>query len=195
MIRKTVLRLLLVPVIVAWAATAAAQAITSHFSPRPGCQAAIAAELDAATCSIDICLYYFTNAPLAQRFAAAQARDVQIRCILDKSQERPGQNIAAYLLKHRVPLRTDRAHKIQHNKYAIIDGDTVITGSFNWTKSAETANAENIVIIADAATATAFAADFTAHWNHSNQYVPRKSTAPIPRTLPFCPSCPEYRPR
>ena len=33
-----------------------------------------------------------------------------------------------------------------HNKYCIIDNDTVITGSYNWTTAAETKNDENITI-------------------------------------------------
>jgi phospholipase D len=36
---------------------------------------------------------------------------------------------------------------IMHNKFAIIDNSTVITGSFNWTNAADKKNCENIVII------------------------------------------------
>lgn len=36
-----------------------------------------------------------------------------------------------------------------HNKYAVIDDNVVITGSFNWTSKAVSTNRENIVIIRD----------------------------------------------
>jgi hypothetical protein len=45
------------------------------------------------------------------------------------------------------------AHGIAHNKVMIIDGKTVITGSFNFTKAAEEKNAENVLITHDAALA------------------------------------------
>ena len=38
-------------------------------------------------------------------------------------------------------------HAIAHNKIIVIDGKTVITGSFNFTKAAEEKNAENLLII------------------------------------------------
>lgn len=39
---------------------------------------------------------------------------------------------------------------IAHNKVMVIDGRTVITGSFNFTKAAEESNAENLLVIDDA---------------------------------------------
>ena len=40
-------------------------------------------------------------------------------------------------------------HAIAHNKVMIIDGETVVTGSFNFTKAAEENNAENLLVIHD----------------------------------------------
>jgi len=39
--------------------------------------------------------------------------------------------------------------KFIHNKVMIIDGEAVITGSFNFTKGAEENNGENFLIIHD----------------------------------------------
>jgi phosphatidylserine/phosphatidylglycerophosphate/cardiolipin synthase-like enzyme len=47
----------------------------------------------------------------------------------------------------RIPTFIDTAHTIAHNKIVIIDGTRVITGSFNFTRSAEEKNAENLLII------------------------------------------------
>ena len=43
----------------------------------------------------------------------------------------------------------DDKHAIAHNKVMIIDGNTVITGSFNFTKAAEEKNAENVIVLKD----------------------------------------------
>ena len=43
----------------------------------------------------------------------------------------------------------------------ILDGETVITGSFNFTKAAQEKNAENLLIIRDAA----LAEQYSSNWN------------------------------
>jgi phosphatidylserine/phosphatidylglycerophosphate/cardiolipin synthase-like enzyme len=45
--------------------------------------------------------------------------------------------------------------------WPLLDGETVITGSFNFTKSAEIRNAENLVIIHD----PVLAAQYLQNWN------------------------------
>jgi phosphatidylserine/phosphatidylglycerophosphate/cardiolipin synthase-like enzyme len=46
-------------------------------------------------------------------------------------------------------VKIDAQHTIAHNKVIIIDGETVITGSFNFTKAAEESIAENLFVILD----------------------------------------------
>ena len=60
----------------------------------------------------------------------------------------------------------DAAHAIAHNKVMIIDGETVITGSFNFTRAAEEKNAENLLVIRD----KFLAARYTENWQENAQY-------------------------
>jgi len=41
----------------------------------------------------------------------------------------------------------DDVHAIAHNKIILIDGETILTGSFNFTKAAEGRNAENLLVL------------------------------------------------
>jgi len=68
--------------------------------------------------------------------------DVEV--ILDKSQRTEDDARARPLLDAGIPVRSDAVHAIAHNKVMVIDGDTVITGSFNFTKAAEERNAETL---------------------------------------------------
>ena len=54
---------------------------------------------------------------------------------------------ARYLATRGVPVRISNNPAIMHNKFAIIDGSTIISGSYNWTKSAYQRNDENLLII------------------------------------------------
>ena len=51
---------------------------------------------------------------------------------------------ADFLANQGVPVVIDANHAIAHNKVMVIDGETVLTGSFNFTKAAQEKNAENL---------------------------------------------------
>ena len=63
-----------------------------------------------------------------------------------------------------------RYRPIAHNKVMILDGQTVITGSFNFTKSAEEGNAENLLIIHSQDLARKYTGNWHAHAKHSETY-------------------------
>jgi phosphatidylserine/phosphatidylglycerophosphate/cardiolipin synthase-like enzyme len=69
--------------------------------------------------------------------------------ILDKTQRTDKYSSATFFLNQGIPVRIDAKHAIAHNKVMVIDGEAVITGSFNFTKTAEENNAENLLIIHD----------------------------------------------
>ncbi len=56
----------------------------------------------------------------------------------------------------------------------IIDKNTVITGSFNFTKAAEEKNAENLLIIRSADLAKLYLDNWNRHRSHSDEYRIRK---------------------
>jgi phosphatidylserine/phosphatidylglycerophosphate/cardiolipin synthase-like enzyme len=90
--------------------------------------------------------------------------------ILDKSQRTANYSSADFLNNAGVPTFFDAKHAIAHNKVMILDGATVITGSFNFTKAAETSNAENLLIIQDAELANKYARNWGEHLKHSERY-------------------------
>lgn len=55
----------------------------------------------------------------------------------------------------------------------IVDAQTVITGSFNFTKAAEERNAENLLVIRDSRLAAKYTANWQAHLRHSQPYAGR----------------------
>ena len=59
------------------------------------------------------------------------------------------------------------------SKIMVIDGTTVITGSFNFTKAAEENNAENLLVLHDRALADKYEQNFQKHLAHSERYTGR----------------------
>ena len=151
-------------------ATTNPTSIAVYFSPDGGCTRAIVAELKKARSNILVQAYSFTSAPIAKALIEAHKRGVQVRAILDKSQVTEKYSSADLLAHSDIPVLIDWEHAIAHNKVMIIDGEVVITGSFNFTKAAEEKNAENLLVIRDVVLAGKYADNWQIHAAHSKPY-------------------------
>jgi phosphatidylserine/phosphatidylglycerophosphate/cardiolipin synthase-like enzyme len=148
-------------------------AVTACFTPGGNCTDAIVQALGNAKRSILVQAYSFTSAPIAKALLDAYKRGVQVQVILDQSQRNEKYSSADFLANQGVPTMIDANHAIAHNKIMIIDGETILTGSFNFTKAAQDKNAENLLIIRDPALAAQYTTNWEAHRQHSQPYVGR----------------------
>ena len=103
--------------------------------------------------------------PILSALKAAHARGVDVEVIVDKTSARQSKSgsrysAATYLTNAGIPVWVDTKVAIAHNKVMVIDGETVITGSFNFTAAAQNHNAENLLVLED----PALAAQYKANW-------------------------------
>jgi phosphatidylserine/phosphatidylglycerophosphate/cardiolipin synthase-like enzyme len=145
--------------------------LSVYFSPKGGATEATVQELDNAKTSILVQAYSFTSAPIAKALVAAHQRGVKVEVILDKSHLTEQYTVAPFLAKSGIRVKIDSAHAIAHNKIMIIDGEVVITGSFNFTKAAEDKNAENLLVIRDMTLSEKYIKNWQDHAGHSDPYV------------------------
>jgi phosphatidylserine/phosphatidylglycerophosphate/cardiolipin synthase-like enzyme len=145
-----------------------------YFSPHGGVTEAVIKELGKAKNTILVQAYSFTSAPIAKALLNAHKRGVKVEVILDKSQSTKQYSSATFLSNQGIPIKIDAQHAIAHNKVMIIDGETVITGSFNFTKAAEENNAENLLVIHDKKLAERYTKNWQEHERHSEAYVGRE---------------------
>lgn len=128
-------------------------------------------ELNGARRTVDVQAYSFTSQPIARALVQAEQRGVQVRAVLDKSNASQKYTAATFLLHAGVPTYIDDKHAIAHNKVMIIDGTTLLTGSFNFTKAAEKNNAENLLVVKnDPALVQTYQRNFETHLQHSESY-------------------------
>lgn len=141
-----------------------------YFSPGGGCTEAVVNALDNAQSSVLVQAYSFTSAPIAQALVDAHKRGVKVQVILDKSNRTANYSSADFVAHAGISTFIDGKHAISHNKIMVIDGHTIITGSFNFTKAAEEHNAENLLVIDDSALATGYTQNWEDHRQHSEPY-------------------------
>ncbi len=117
------------------------------FVPGEDCAALVAREIASVKAEVLGKSYGLTHPLIIQALADDKARGVEVRIILDRINEGPRYTAATYFSNHGIePLIDDQA-AIAHNKVLIIDQETVITGSMNFTVAAQKRNAENVLII------------------------------------------------
>lgn len=130
------------------------------FTPGENCAVKIIQAINQAKKQILVQAYVFSDFSIARALVAAKKRGVVVRIILDKSQLKGKYTLINFFKKHKINLVIDYVPGIAHNKIIIIDNNTVITGSYNYTYSAARRNAENLLIIRD----TEFAREYINNW-------------------------------
>lgn len=149
----------------------ATETLEVYFSPKGGATDAVVAEIGKAQKEVLVQAYAFTSAPIAKALLEANKRGVKIQIVLDKSQRKEKYTSASFLVHAGIPVWIDGRHPIAHNKIMIIDKQTLITGSFNFTKAAEEKNAENLLVIkANKKLIDAYLENFKYHKAHSETY-------------------------
>jgi len=140
-----------------------------YFSPNGGCQDAVVQEISKAHHSIDVAMYSLTSREIAQALLGAQERHVKIKISLDAAQINDHFSKSRYLISKGLEVKFHMGPGLMHNKFAVIDDSVVITGSFNWTITADKKNAENLLIISDRALARKYSKQFKHLWAQSGE--------------------------
>jgi phosphatidylserine/phosphatidylglycerophosphate/cardiolipin synthase-like enzyme len=173
-IKKMLRKIILIAIFLTFASSAIAfpvDVVNVFFSPNGGCTEAIVEQIDNAKAEILIQAYSFTSAPIAKALLNAHKRGVKVETILDKSQRKARYTSATFMANSGIPTYIDSKHAIAHNKIIIIDQETIITGSFNFTKAAEEKNAENLLIITSKDLAKIYIENWKNHFDHSEKYL------------------------
>ena len=146
-----------------------AEILAIYFTPPAGSAGGLIKHIDASKKTIKVMAYGFTAIPLSEALVKAHRRGVKVQLLQDEKSS--GNNVDAVnqLIAAGIEVRSDGKHAIQHNKVMLLDDDIVITGSYNFTKSAEVRNAENIIILKSAYAAKRYADNWVAHWGHGEE--------------------------
>jgi len=137
-----------------------------YFSPKGGCESQVIYWISRANVSIHILIYSFTLDSIGDALINASSRGADVKIVFEKSQ------ISIYSEYNRlktagIPVRNDTNPDLMHDKVMIVDGTIVLTGSFNWSASAENDNNENLIIINSTFIASIYATEFQKIWNQS----------------------------
>ncbi len=151
------------------------------FSPEGGITPMVVKELGQAKKSIQVQAYSFTSQEIIQALIDAKKRGVDVKIIIDKSnvtdddkessRNKKEKELLNSIVANGIGLKVDSDFQIAHSKIMIIDGVDVITGSFNFTHSAEHNNAENCLVIhGNKDLAGLYTQNWQWRWNETENY-------------------------
>jgi len=120
----------------------------NYFSPDDGVLAELLSEVALAENRIDVMAFSFTSDALADALAAAVKRGVQVRAVFEGRNAGSRYSDDERLRRAGADVRlAEDGRGVMHHKAMIIDDRTVVFGSYNFSKNAETRNDENVLIV------------------------------------------------
>ncbi len=150
--------------------TIAATNFEVAFSPRMGARDLIITTIHNAKKSIYIAAYSFTSTAIEEALYNAYKRGIDVKIVLDKKRTTERGSVFLSLQNKKIPVRANNRYAIMHNKFMVIDENTIQLGSFNYTKAAEKSNAENVLVIYNNKNlANKYLAEWQKLWNESNE--------------------------
>jgi phosphatidylserine/phosphatidylglycerophosphate/cardiolipin synthase-like enzyme len=144
-----------------------AQVLYVGFTPPAGVAQHLVKAIDQAQTEVLVQAYGFTHNAIAQALVRAHQRGAKVQVLLDEKSDATNRYVIGLLHAAGIPIRLDGAHAIAHNKVMVLDGQVVVTGSFNFTNAAETRNAENLLILRSPALAQAYRDNWLQHLQHA----------------------------
>lgn len=132
-----------------WQGSSEPSQLNVCFTPGTKCTSLIIQEIRKAKSTIRVQAYSFTSQPIATALIEMAQKGVKVAVLVDRSQLGTERSVVSLLKTHRIPVSVDTVPGIAHNKIIIIDNDSLITGSFNFSSAAEDRNAENVLLIKD----------------------------------------------
>jgi phosphatidylserine/phosphatidylglycerophosphate/cardiolipin synthase-like enzyme len=122
------------------------------FTPWDDAEGAIVQALFGARRSVHVQAYVLSSRSIAHALQSAQSRGVAVEILADrKMQEESDKSLLPLLATGGIPVWLETRYAAAHNKVILIDAAqpdaVVITGSYNYTWSAQARNAENLLIL------------------------------------------------
>jgi len=142
--------------------------IENYFCPEDSCSEHVIESLDKAKGSIYFMTFSFTDDYVGNALINKHEDGVDVKGILEKNRKSEWSEYDK-LKENGIDVKWDNNKYVMHHKVFIIDNKTVITGSFNPTKSADEKNDENILIMDDERIAKEYLEEFERIWNFEDK--------------------------
>jgi phosphatidylserine/phosphatidylglycerophosphate/cardiolipin synthase-like enzyme len=138
------------------------------FSRVDDCSSIIVKLIDSAEKYAYGAIYSFTLDSLGDALIRARDRGADVKVVIEREQAEVKGSEYEKLLEAGVDVRLDGNQYLMHHKFMIVDGRIVVTGSYNWSYSAEERNDENLIVISNPDVVRFYEAEFQRVWGQAS---------------------------
>ena len=137
------------------------------FSATEDCKSLLIGLIEKARKSIHVMIYSFTLDEFSEALIQAKNRGVDVKVVIEAENAFSKGGEYRKLLEAGVDVKLDGNPSLMHHKVMIIDGKIIVTGSYNWSWSAENKNDENLMILEDSEIASLYEKEFQRVWSQA----------------------------
>lgn len=148
--------------------------VENYFSPVDNVMDKLVSYVQGAQKSIRFMIFTYTDTDLANAMIARNQAGVDTEGVIENRGASEGAMVPLFCAK--VPVKVDGNKYTMHHKIIVIDESTVITGSFNFTKSADQENDDNVLVIHNSDLAKLYLQEFDRVWGLGKSPDPTKIT-------------------
>lgn len=139
------------------------------FAPKEPCDIKLVKFVETATATIDVAAFDINLDQLVHTMLVKSKKGVKLRVILDKRQAAGKYSLSSTLIKAGASVKYGKQRGLMHNKFIIVDGKRIETGSFNFTNHASTSNNENQIYLSNPQIVARFSAYFEEMWREGRE--------------------------
>jgi mitochondrial cardiolipin hydrolase len=142
----------------------------AYFSPGEACRNAIIHQINSATSHLNICVFTISDDSITQAILTSHKRGTNVRIITDNDKSHDEGSDIEQIAREGIAVKMDRTSNHMHHKFMVTDEKAVITGSYNWTRSAANFNHENILLSREAGLIKSYLNEFDQLWKVMEAY-------------------------
>ena len=136
----------------------------AFFSPGDDCLNHIIELINNAKTHLDICVFTISDDRISRALLRAKHFGVELKIITDNDKLLDTGSDIKSLSNEGIPVKVDNTPNHMHHKFMIVDREIILTGSYNWTRSAAMYNQENVLSTNDKFLVNKFSEEFNKLW-------------------------------
>lgn len=148
----------------------AASTSDAYFSPGEECRNVIISQIKSAVNQLQICVFTISDDVITDAILTSHKRGTDIKIITDNDKSMDEGSDIEQIARQGIAVKMDRTPNHMHHKFMVVDGKALITGSYNWTRSAARFNHENILLTREGGVVKSFLKEFDQLWKVMEQY-------------------------
>lgn len=142
----------------------------AYFSPGEECRNVIISQIKSAINQLQICVFTISDDVITDAILTSHKRGTEIKIITDNDKSLDEGSDIEQIAGQGIAVKMDRTANHMHHKFMVVDGKALITGSYNWTRSAAKYNHENILLTKDGGVVKSFLKEFDQLWKVMEAY-------------------------